>query len=133
MKLTMTSTPVFVLPNFEEDFILEMDSLDVGISAFLLQREHHVSYFSKKLSLRMQKTSAYVWELYVISKAIKKWRQYFSGRRFIIRTYQKSLCALLDQVIQMSKKQHYLAKLFVDALSRQLDEMRLQFLALSQV
>ena len=50
-------------------------------------------------------------ELYAITEAVKKWRQYFLGMRFIIRTDQKSLCSLLDQVIQTPDQQKYLAKL----------------------
>ena len=111
LKLTMTSTPVLVLPNFREDFVLETDASNVGVGAVLLQIEHPVSYFSKKMSLKMQTTSAYIRELYAIIEAVKKWRQYLLGRRFIIRTNKKSLRALLDQIIQMPDQQHYLAKL----------------------
>ena len=80
---------------------------------------------------------------------MKKWRQYLLGRCFIIRTDQKSLCALLDQVIQTPEQQYYLAKLLgyqysivyklgkencaTDALSRQPDETILQFIAFTQV
>ena len=112
LKLTMTSVPVLILPNFSEDFVLETDASDVGVSVgvVLLQRKHPMSYFSKKLSLRMQTTSAYVQELYAITETVTKWRQYLLGRRFIIRTYQKSLRALLDQIIHTPEQQHYLTK-----------------------
>ena len=69
------------------------------------------------------------------------------GRQFIIRTYQKSLRSLLDQVIQIPDQQKYLAKLLgsqytivykpgkdnrvADALSRQLDLLSAYFLAFS--
>ena len=69
----MTSAPVLVIPNFGEHFVLETDASDVGVGSVLLQTEHPMSYFSKKLSLRMQMTSAYVRELYAITKAVKKW------------------------------------------------------------
>ena len=149
LKRAMSSAPVLALPNFEKEFVLETDASNFGIGAVLMQQEHPISYFSKKLSLRIQQASAYVRELYAITEAVKKWRQYLLGRRFIIRTDQKSLRALLDQVIQTPEQQQYLAKLLgyqylivykprkdnqaVDALSRQLDETRLQFLAFTQV
>ena len=97
----------------------------------------------------MQQTSTYVRELYAITEAMKKWRWYLLGRRFLIRMDQKSLKALLDQVIQMLEQQKYLAKLLgyqysivyklgkenrvADTLSRQPNELMAKFLALSQV
>ena len=100
LKAAMSSAPVLVLPNFDKDFVLETDASNFGIGAVLMQDEQPISYFSKKLSPRMQQASTYVREMYAITEAVKKWRQYLLGRRFIIRTYQKSLRALLDQVIQ---------------------------------
>ena len=92
----MSTAPVLILPNFSEDFVLETDTSNCGVGVVLMQKEQPISYFSKKMSLRMQQASAYVKELYAITKATKKWRQYFLGRKFIIRTNQKSLRALLD-------------------------------------
>ena len=82
----MSSAPVLILPNFNEDFILETDALNCGVGAVLMQHEQPISYFSKKMSLRIQQASAYVRELYAITKAVKKWRQYLLGRRFLIWT-----------------------------------------------
>lgn len=76
-----------------------------------MQNEHPICYFSKKLSLRMQQALAYVRELYAITEAVRKWRQYFLGRKFIIRIDRKSLRGLLDQVLQIPEQQHYLAEL----------------------
>lgn len=111
LKVALTSAPVLSLPNFNELFIVETDASDVGVGAVLLQHDHPLAYFSKKLSLRMQRASAYVRELYAITEAVKKWRQYLLGRKFLIRTDQKSLRSLLDQVIQIPEQQYYLAKL----------------------
>ena len=107
----MSSAPVLALPNFDKDFVLETDASDYGVEAVLLQNEQPLAYFSKKLSLRMQQASAYVRELYAIIEVVKKWRQYLLGRKFLIWTNQKSLKALLDQVIQTPEQQKYLAKL----------------------
>ena len=111
LKSAMSTAPVLALPNFDKKFVLEADASNLGIGAVLMQQEQPLSYFSKKLSLRMQQASAYVRELYAITEAVKKWRQYLLVRRFIIRTDQKSLHALLDQVIQTPEHQQYLAKL----------------------
>ena len=97
----------------------------------------------------MQQASTHVRELYAITEAVKKRRQYLLGRRFVIRIDQKSLRALLDQVVQTPEQQQYLAKLLgyqyiiiyklgkdnrvANALSRQSDPIAAQFLAISQV
>ena len=111
LKWAMSTTPVLILPDFNKAFVLETDASNCGVGVVLMQNEQPISYFSKKMSLSMQQTSAYVRELYAITEAIKKWRQYLLGRKFIIRTDQKSLRALLDQVVQTLEQQKYLAKL----------------------
>ena len=72
LKLAMSSTPVLALPDFEKEFVLEIDASNFGIGVVLMQQEHPISYFSKKLSLRMQQASSYVGELYAITEVVKK-------------------------------------------------------------
>ncbi|XP_024019766.1 uncharacterized protein LOC112091134 [Morus notabilis] len=72
-KAAMTSAPVLALPNFVAEFVVETDASNFGIGAVLLKSDHHIAYFSKKLSPRMQHTSVYVRELYAITEAVKKW------------------------------------------------------------
>nr|KYP61848.1 Retrovirus-related Pol polyprotein from transposon 297 family [Cajanus cajan] len=55
LKEAMISAPVLALPNFKEIFILETDASGTGIGSVLSQGLHPIAYFSKKLSLRMQK------------------------------------------------------------------------------
>ena len=84
LKVAMSSTPVLILPNFDKEFVLETNATNFGIRAVLMQQEQPITYFSKKLSLRMKQAFAYVRELYAITEAVKKLRQYLLGRRFII-------------------------------------------------
>jgi hypothetical protein len=110
LKQAMTQAPVLQLPDFTKPFILETDASGFGIGAVLSQGKHPIAYFSKKLSARMQKQSAYVRELYAISEAIAKFRHYLIGHQFVIRTDQKSLKALNDQAIQTPEQQLWLHK-----------------------
>lgn len=59
----------------------------------------------------MQRSSFYVQELFAITEAIKKWRQYLIGRHFHIFTDQRSLKELLKQTIQTPEQQKWAAKL----------------------
>ena len=52
---------------------------------------------SKALGVTKQSWSIYAKEMLAIIKAIRTWRPYLLGRKFIIRTDQKSLKHLLDQ------------------------------------
>lgn len=111
LKKAMTSTPVLILPDFSKPFMLETDASAVAIGAVLSQDGHPLAFFSRKMCNRMQQASVYVRELFAITEAVKKWRQYLIGRHFHIFTDQKSLKELLIQTIQTPEQQKWAAKL----------------------
>ncbi|XP_058788145.1 uncharacterized protein LOC131662390 [Vicia villosa] len=111
LKKKMTETPVLALPDFSKLFVLETDASAVAIGAVLSQDNHPLAFFSKKMCNRMQVSSVYVREMYAITEAVKKWRQYLIGRHFHIFTDQKSLKNLLVQTIQTPEQQKWAAKL----------------------
>ncbi|XP_042065700.1 uncharacterized protein LOC121809231 [Salvia splendens] len=111
LKAAMTSTPVLRLPNFSKTFYVETDASDTGIGAVLIQEGHPIAYFSRKLGPRRRVASTYHKELYAIVEAVQKWRQYLLGREFVIRSDQKSLKELLQQIVQTPDQQLYVRKL----------------------
>ncbi|XP_042045728.1 uncharacterized protein LOC121792000 [Salvia splendens] len=111
LKTAMTSAPVLRLPDFSRQFCVETDACDFGVGAVLLQDNHPLAFFSKKLGPRRRVASTYHKELYAIVEAVQKWRQYLLGREFIIRTDQKSLKELLQQVVQTPDQHLYVRKL----------------------
>ncbi|XP_042032774.1 uncharacterized protein LOC121779504 [Salvia splendens] len=111
LKQAMTAAPVLRLPDFSSTFYLETDACDFGIGAVLMQEGHPLAFFSKKLGPRRRSASTYHKELYAIVEAVQKWRQYLLGREFVIRSDQKSLKELLQQVIQTPEQQLYVRKL----------------------
>ena len=76
-----------------------------------MQDGQPLTYFSKKLGLKMQLASTYVRELFALTEAVAKWRQYLLGMQFIIQTDHKILKELLTQVIQTPEQQYFVKKL----------------------
>ncbi|MCH89429.1 transposon Tf2-1 polyprotein, partial [Trifolium medium] len=105
LKKAVTSAPVLALPNFSQPFVLETDASNIGLGAVLSQQGHPIAYFSKKLGPNVQKQSAYLREFRAITEALAKFRHYLLGHKFIIRTDQQSLKALLDQSLQTPEQQ----------------------------
>lgn len=100
LKTALTTTPVLRLPNFDQPFELQTDASALGVGAVLLQDGHALAYFSKILSPRLRESSTYAREMYAITEAVRRWRQYLLGRRFVIHTDHQSLRSLLHQTIQ---------------------------------
>ncbi|GJU38314.1 ty3-gypsy retrotransposon protein [Tanacetum coccineum] len=111
LKDAMTHLITLALPNFSEPFDLTTDASGVAIGAVLSQNDKPISFFSKKLCDRMQADSTYIRELYAITEAIKKWRQYLLGRKFRVFTDHHSLKHLLTQTIQTPEQHKWLTKL----------------------
>ena len=107
LKSRMTQALVLAMPDFNMPFELEADASKFAIGAVLMQRNHPIAFFSKKLSSKLTTTSTYMRELFAITEAIAKWRHYLLGRECIINTDHRSHKHLMDQVIQ-TPKQHQL-------------------------
>ena len=76
-----------------------------------MQEERPIAYHSQVLDQRACQKSVYEKELMAIVPTIIKWRPYLLGRRFIIRTDQKSLKFLFEQRVIGPENQRWVFKL----------------------
>ena len=111
LQQALLEAPVLQLPDFAKNFSVETNASGMGIGVVLAQEGHPIAYFSKKLLHRMQQSSAYSREVFAITQAVKRWRQYLLGRHFIIKTDHQSLKGLIEQTIQTPEQQKWLTKL----------------------
>ncbi|XP_071709301.1 uncharacterized mitochondrial protein AtMg00860-like [Rutidosis leptorrhynchoides] len=95
LKQRMVTAPVLMLPNFNLPFQVETDASGIALGAVLLQEKHPIAYFSKKFSLKLQRSSTYIRELHAMIAATAKWRQYLLGSKITIFTDHKSLKSLI--------------------------------------
>ena len=53
LKEAMTHAPVLRLPDFTQDFLIETDASNYGIGAVIMQNNHPIAFFSKKISPKL--------------------------------------------------------------------------------
>ncbi|GJY60640.1 retrotransposable element Tf2 [Tanacetum coccineum] len=111
LQQAMVEAPVLALPNFKEEFIIEIDASRYGIGAVLQQRGHPIAFLSKTLAPKHQSLSAYEKELLAVVVDLQKWRGYLLDRHFKIRTDHFSLKYVLDQRITTPFQSKWLPKL----------------------
>ena len=95
LKQAMSNTPILAMPNFKETFIIETDASGEGIRAVLQQNGKPTAYMSRALGVTKKAWSIYAKEMLAIVKAIRIWRPYLLGQKFVIQIDQRSFKYLL--------------------------------------
>jgi RNase H-like domain found in reverse transcriptase len=89
LKDALKSAPVLQLADSSKPYIVMCDASDIGIGAVLEQVgedvSHPVAFASRKLSIAEKNHPVHERELLAIVYALKEWRPYLHGSRFVIK------------------------------------------------
>lgn len=77
----------------------------------LVQDGHPVAFYSRPVAPRHRALAAYERELIGLVHAVRHWRPYLWGRRFVVKTDHYSLKYLLDQRLATIPQHHWVGKL----------------------
>ena len=105
----MTKAPVSALPSFNHTFVVECDTSRSGIGA-VLRQDRPIAFHSQALNGKNLLMS-YEKEMLALVMAVLKWRHYLLGRKFVVRTDQRSLRYLWSQKITTEAQHNWLYKL----------------------
>jgi hypothetical protein len=75
LKSHLYSTLVFIFPNLQRPFEIEIDASDYAIGTVLTQYGHMVAYHSETLSDVVQIYPTYDKDMYSIVQACRQWKQ----------------------------------------------------------
>jgi hypothetical protein len=76
-----------------------------------MQGQRPIAHFSQALHGRNLALSTYEKEMFALVTAVRKWRPYLLGQRFVVQTNHSSLKFLWDQTIATEAQQSWLIKL----------------------
>ncbi|KAA0051027.1 transposon Tf2-1 polyprotein isoform X1 [Cucumis melo var. makuwa] len=110
-KKAMMTLHILALPDFNLPFEVETDASSFRVGVVLIQSNRPIAYFSHTLSLRDQEKAVYERELMAVVLVVQRWRPYLLGRKFIVKTDQRSLKFLWEQTVIQPQHQKRIAKL----------------------
>nr|GEX70765.1 reverse transcriptase domain-containing protein [Tanacetum cinerariifolium] len=80
-----------------ENFVVYCDASHKGLGAVLMQKGKVIAYVSRQLKVHEKKYTTHDLELGAVVFALKMWRHYLYGTKYVVFTDHKSLQHILDQ------------------------------------
>ncbi|GJR69725.1 putative reverse transcriptase domain-containing protein [Tanacetum coccineum] len=97
LKKKLCSAPILALPESSENFVVYCDASRKGLGAVLMQREKVIAYASRQLKIHEKNYTTHDLKLGAVVFALKMWRHYLYGMKFVVFTDYKGLQHILDQ------------------------------------
>jgi hypothetical protein len=98
MKYLLTNAPMLKIADPNKDFIVCTYACKKGLIGVLMQEGHVIFYESIKLNEHEVNYATHDMELATIVHALKMWRNYLLGRRFVLMTNHSGLRYLFNQL-----------------------------------
>nr|GFC67696.1 putative reverse transcriptase domain-containing protein [Tanacetum cinerariifolium] len=100
-------------PEGSKDFVVYCDASLKGFGAVLMQREKVIAYASQQLKTHKENYTTHDLELGAVVFALRLWRHYLYGTKYVVYTDHKSLQYILDQK-ELNMRQRRWIKLLSD-------------------
>ncbi|GKA55019.1 putative reverse transcriptase domain-containing protein [Tanacetum coccineum] len=97
LKQKLCSSPILVLPKGTEDFVVYYDASLKGYQAVLMQWEKVITYASRQLKVHEENYTTHDLDLGAVVFALRLWRHYLYGTKYVIFTDHMSLQYILNQ------------------------------------
>eukprot|EP00253_Pinus_taeda_P022348 PITA_22348 len=97
LKQLLTTAPILSIADPHKDYVVCTDASKEGLGGVLMQEGRVIAYESRKLKEHEQRYSAYDLELAAVIHALKMWRHYLLGRKFLLLTDHHSLTSYFNQ------------------------------------
>ena len=96
LKQLLMTVPTLHIVDPDGDFVVCMDGSKEGLIGALLKNDHVIYYESWKLKEHEKNYPMHDIEIAAIIHALKMWRHYLMGRKFLLKTDNMSLKYLFD-------------------------------------
>nr|GEZ15056.1 putative reverse transcriptase domain-containing protein [Tanacetum cinerariifolium] len=97
LRKRLCETPILVLSEGTEDMVVYSDASYSGLGCVLMQRGKVIAYASRQLKKHEENYLTHDLEFATVVFALKIWRHYLYGRKFIIYTDHRSLQYFLEK------------------------------------
>ncbi|GJW94812.1 putative nucleotidyltransferase, ribonuclease H [Tanacetum coccineum] len=97
LRRKLCETPILVLPDGTEDMVVYCDASYFGLGCVLMQRGKVIAYASRQLKKHEENYPTHDLEFAAVVFALKIWRHYLYGVKFIIYTDHRSLQYFLEK------------------------------------
>ncbi|GJV83368.1 putative reverse transcriptase domain-containing protein [Tanacetum coccineum] len=93
----LCAAPILTLPEGSDDFVVYCDASIKGLGVVLMQRMKVIAYASRQLKIHEKNYTTHDLELGAVVFALKIWRHYLYGTKYVVFTDHKSLQHILNQ------------------------------------
>eukprot|EP00253_Pinus_taeda_P008401 PITA_08401 len=97
LKHLLTLVPILSIADRDKDYVVCTDARKEGLEGVLMQEGKLMAYESRKLKEHEHKYFAYDLELAAVIHALKMWRHYLMGRKFLLLIDHHSLANYFSQ------------------------------------